>query len=46
MKTIEEVRKEVVCPLCKKRGDLSFQSENMHCWKCNKDFDIGMKKFR
>ncbi len=46
MKTIEQVRKEVFCPLCKSREHLSFQSENMHCHKCNADFDIGMKKYK
>ena len=46
MKTIEQVRKEAICPLCKSKKYLIFQSENMHCNKCNKDFDLGMKKYK
>jgi len=45
MKTIEQVRKEFVCPSCCSKKDLAFQNENAHCYKCNKDFDLGMKKY-
>jgi len=45
MKTIEEVRKEFKCPACKSKKNLSFQAESAHCHKCNKDFDLGMKKY-
>lgn len=46
MKTIEEVRKEFVCPSCNSRKNLAFQNDSVHCYKCNKDFDLGMKKFK
>ena len=39
MKTIEEIRKKYLCPLCHSNENLSFQEENCHCWNCNADFD-------
>jgi ribosomal protein L37AE/L43A len=45
MKTIEQIRKEFTCPSCRSKKKLSFQTENAHCHKCNKDFDLGTKKY-
>lgn len=44
MKTIKKVREEYKCPHCHEKN-LSFQAENVHCWNCDADSDIGMKKW-
>jgi hypothetical protein len=33
------------CPKCGKERTL-YDNESAHCFNCNSDFDIGMKKFK
>jgi hypothetical protein len=43
MKTLEQTRKEYVCPKCHHKDFLAFNGETVYCNGCKEHRDLGMK---
>jgi ribosomal protein L37AE/L43A len=44
MKTLEQARREYVCPKCRHKDFLAFNAETVYCFGCKEQRDLGMNE--